>query len=96
MPVSESDQTNTFENHWRVALAPWLNGRDLQTDWHLVRDLGMDSLSCLHFYMDLEDAFQVEIPDARMEDLCSTSRLHDYLLQKTQASTSTKRNSYDQ
>ena len=41
-----------------------VDGAVLQADNRLVEDLGMDSLEIVQFALDLEETFDIEVPDS--------------------------------
>ena len=43
------------------------------------KDLGLDSIELVELIIDLEEAFQLSIPDEDVEDLASLGELSDYL-----------------
>ena len=43
------------------------------------KDLGLDSIELVELIIDLEEAFQLSIPDEDVEDLASLGELADYL-----------------
>ena len=53
----------------RAILATHFGVVDVTDDQSLTDDLGADSLGVLELVMDLETAFGIDIPDARMEDV---------------------------
>lgn len=53
----------------RAILSTHFGVVDVTDDQSLTDDLGADSLGVLELVMNLETAFGIEIPDARMEDV---------------------------
>ena len=53
----------------RAILAAHFGVVDVTDDQSLTDDLGADSLGVLELVMDLETAFGIDVPDARMEDV---------------------------
>lgn len=52
------------------------------TEQHLERDLGMDSLDVVEFVMQLEENFDIELPDADVADWRHISDVFDTVLEK--------------
>lgn len=48
----------------------------------IVEDLGADSLDGIELVMELEEAFDIEIPDADAEKLTTVQEICDYLREK--------------
>ena len=59
----------TITRATRAILADHFGVVDVTDDQSLTDDLGADSLGVLELVMDLETAFGIDIPDARMEDV---------------------------
>lgn len=51
----------------------------LTTSMDIQKDLGLDSIELVELIIDLEEAFQLSIPDEDVEDLASLGELTDYL-----------------
>ena len=51
----------------------------LPTSMDIQKDLGLDSIELVELIIDLEEAFQLSIPDEDVEDLASLGELSDYL-----------------
>lgn len=51
----------------------------LTTSMDIQKDLGLDSIELVELIIDLEEAFQLSIPDEDVEDLASLGELSDYL-----------------
>ena len=51
----------------------------LTTSIDIQKDLGLDSIELVELIIDLEEAFQLSIPDEDVEDLASLGELADYL-----------------
>ena len=51
----------------------------LTTSMDLHKDLWLDSIELVELIIDLEEAFQLSIPDEDVEDLASLGELTDYL-----------------
>lgn len=52
---------------------------NLTTSMDIQKDLGLDSIELVELIIDLEEAFQLSIPDEDVEDLASLGELADYL-----------------
>lgn len=76
-------------------LSPILNGRNPEKNWHLVNDLGMDSLALLRLCLDLEDAFQLDIPDEMCQYLCTTEDLYNFLKTRILSAPTTEKGESD-
>jgi acyl carrier protein len=51
----------------------------LTTSMDIQKDLGLDSIELVELIIDLEEAFQLSIPDEDVEYLASLGELSDYL-----------------
>ncbi len=58
---------------------------DVQEDKSFVDDLKVDSLSLVEYTMDLEDAFDIELPEEELVDVKSIGAFVDVILAKTNA-----------
>ncbi len=58
---------------------------DVQEDKSFVDDLQVDSLSLVEYTMDLEDAFDVELPEEELVDVKTIGAFVDVILAKTNA-----------
>lgn len=58
-----------------------LAGTDL--DFHLTDDLGIDSLGLMELVMEVEEAFEISIPDGDAEGLLTVQAYCEYLNGKT-------------
>ena len=56
-----------------------LDASDIDITSSLVDDLGADSISMLEIVMELEDVFDIDIPDEVAEDLRTVSDLVAYI-----------------
>ena len=56
-----------------------LEASDIDLSSSLVDDLGADSISMFEIIMELEDVFDIDIPDEVAEDLRSVSDLVSYI-----------------
>ncbi|MBR3356200.1 MAG: acyl carrier protein [Oscillospiraceae bacterium] len=56
-----------------------LEASDIDISSSLVDDLGADSISMLEIIMELEDVFDIDIPDEVAEDLRTVSDLVTYI-----------------
>ena len=56
-----------------------LEASDIDITSSLVDDLGADSISMLEIVMELEDVFDIDIPDEVAEDLRTVSDLVAYI-----------------
>ena len=59
----------TITRATRAILATHFGVVDVTDDQSLTDDLGADSLGVLELVMELEAAFGIDVPDARMEDV---------------------------
>lgn len=55
---------------------------DITDDTNFTRDIGMDSLAGIEIIMELEEAFNIEIPDTEAERLVKFKQLVDYVQKK--------------
>ena len=58
---------------------------DVQEDKSFVDDLQVDSLSLVEYTMDLEDAFDIELPEEELVDVKTIGAFVDVILAKTNA-----------
>ncbi len=58
---------------------------DVQEDKSFVDDLKVDSLSLVEYTMDLEDAFDIELPEEQLVDVKTIGAFVDVILAKTNA-----------
>ena len=52
---------------------------DLKEDMHIVNDLGADSLDAVEIMMDIEDAFDLSIPEEDAEKIQTIKDAVDYV-----------------
>jgi len=52
---------------------------EIKSEASLTNDLGLDSLDCVELVMEMEKAFNMEIPDADAEKLSTVSDLVSYV-----------------
>ena len=52
---------------------------DIKNNSHLVEDLGADSLDTVQLVIEIENIFDMEIPDDDAEELVSVEKIIDYL-----------------
>lgn len=57
-------------------------GEKLHNDSHFIKEIGIDSLDLLDFYLRLEDQFKVEIRDADYPSLTSVQAVTEFLKEK--------------
>ena len=57
----------------------------VQEDKSFVDDLQVDSLSLVEYTMDLEDAFDIELPEEELTDVKTIGAFVDVILAKTNA-----------
>ena len=55
---------------------------DVQEDKSFVDDLEVDSLSLVEYTMDLEDAFDIELPEEELSDLKTIGAFLDVIMSK--------------
>ena len=56
-----------------------VNPESVQAHTHLINDLGMDSLDAVEFLMEIEDAFDLSIPDEAGEGITTVNDVVGYL-----------------
>jgi len=59
-----------------------LNDQDISLDSDIQKDLGADSLSVVELIMELEDTFNIEIPDEEAEKLRTLSDVVNFVEEK--------------
>lgn len=59
--------------------------RKLLPNTRFIEDLGADSLDRVELVMDLEEAFDIEIPDGDAQKFTTVQRVIDYIKQRKQA-----------
>lgn len=59
-----------------------LNDQDISLDSDIQKDLGADSLSVVELIMELEDTFNIEIPDEDAEKLRTLSDVVNFVEEK--------------
>lgn len=82
MPTDE--KSTEIENRLREIMAQSL-GRtieDLTPDATFDKDLGADSLMLLELMRDLEEEFNIEIPDEDQEQVMTVGQAIDYIVNK--------------
>ena len=62
-----------------------VSAEDVQEDKSFVDDLKVDSLSLVEYTMDLEDAFDIELPEEELVDVKTIGAFVDVILAKTNA-----------
>ena len=62
-----------------------VSAEDVQEDKSFVDDLQVDSLSLVEYTMDLEDAFDIELPEEELVDVKTIGAFVDVILAKTNA-----------
>ena len=62
-----------------------VQAEDVQEDKSFVDDLQVDSLSLVEYTMDLEDAFDIELPEEELTDVKTIGAFVDVILAKTNA-----------
>ena len=62
-----------------------VQAEDVQEDKSFVDDLQVDSLSLVEYTMDLEDAFDIELPEEELADVKTIGAFVDVILAKTNA-----------
>lgn len=53
------------------AMCLGINENNLNYEQHIYRDLGADSLDAVELVMELEEAFEIELPDEDWEKCCT-------------------------
>ncbi|WP_320176139.1 acyl carrier protein [Maridesulfovibrio sp.] len=59
-----------------------LNSLKLKEEFHYIADLGTDSLSMLQIKLELEDLYDIDIPDEHITKISSIGSTGDYLLER--------------
>ncbi len=62
-----------------------VQAEDVQEDKSFVEDLQVDSLSLVEYTMDLEDAFDIELPEEELLDVKTIGGFVDVILAKANA-----------
>lgn len=62
-----------------IALQLDLDAESLTLDTKIIEDLGTDSLDVVEMLMSVEDEFEVEIPEEKIEDLKTIGDVVDYI-----------------
>ena len=62
-----------------IALQLDLDAESLTLDTKIIEDLGTDSLDIVEMLMSVEDEFEVEIPEEKIEDLKTIGAVVDYI-----------------
>ena len=62
-----------------IALQLDIDAETLTLDTKILEDLGTDSLDVVEMLMSVEDEFDVEIPDEKIEDLKTIGDVVDYI-----------------
>jgi acyl carrier protein len=62
-----------------------VQAEDVQEDKSFVEDLQVDSLSLVEYTMDLEDAFDIELPEEELVDVKTIGGFVDVILAKANA-----------
>ena len=62
-----------------------VSAEDVQEDKSFVDDLQVDSLSLVEYTMDLEDAFDIELPEEELVDVKTIGAFVDVIMAKANA-----------
>ena len=62
-----------------------VSAEDVQEDKSFVDDLKVDSLSLVEYTMDLEDVFDIELPEEELTDVKTIGAFVDVILAKSNA-----------
>lgn len=62
-----------------IALQLDIDGETLTPETKILEDLGTDSLDVVEMLMSVEDEFNVEIPDEKIEDLKTIGDVVEYI-----------------
>ncbi|HCH28103.1 MAG TPA: acyl carrier protein [Ruminococcaceae bacterium] len=62
-----------------IALQLDIDGETLTPETKILEDLGTDSLDVVEMLMSVEDEFDVEIPDEKIEDLKTIGDVVEYI-----------------
>ena len=62
-----------------IALQLEIDGETLTPETRILEDLGTDSLDVVEMLMSVEDEFDVEIPDEKIEDLKTIGDVVEYI-----------------
>lgn len=52
---------------------------DINDDSHFIEDLGGDSLDIVEIIMEVEEVYEIEVPEEDAVDLLTFSKLNDYI-----------------
>lgn len=66
--------------HFETTTGTGLVDENLRLDTNLGQDLAFDSLDNIELVMALEDAFDIEIPDADVENFATLGHVVDYVV----------------
>ena len=58
------------------------NAEDMTLETRIVDDLGADSLDVVEMLMSIEDEFEIEIPDEKIEGLKTVGQVVEYIQDK--------------
>lgn len=73
-------ENNTFEQLQTLIVERLgVDPADVTMEASFTNDLGADSLDVVEFIMEMEDAFNIEIPDADAEKLLTVKDAVDYI-----------------
>lgn len=73
-------ENNTFEQLQTLIVERLgVDSADVTMEASFTNDLGADSLDVVEFIMEMEDAFNIEIPDADAEKLLTVKDAVDYI-----------------
>lgn len=76
-------ENNTFEQLQTLIVERLgVDPADVTLEASFTNDLGADSLDVVEFIMEMEDAFNIEIPDEDAENLRTVQDAVDYLSDK--------------
>ncbi len=70
-----------------IAKTLGINQNDIELKHDLVNDLGADSLNIVEIIMELEEEYNIEIPDEDAEELTTVQSIIEYIEQQWHAHT---------
>lgn len=67
-----------------TALVMGLEPSDLKEEFHFMHDLGTDSLAMIQIKVELEDVYDMDIPDEHISRITTIESTGDYLFERFQ------------
>lgn len=68
--------------HEIIAKTLGINQNDIKDTHDLINDLGADSLNIVEIVMDIEEEYNIEIPDEDAEQLTTVQSIIEYIEQR--------------